>query len=105
MNKRFALNPKLSVYMPVAAVALIVRALLFQRWLASPLRYYYTIRGLDMTKLLRFGREFAHGETPFSLYKMMLAAVLQVSGHAAYPETVVAVQLALGAATSVLVAY
>lgn len=90
------------VYLPVAVVATVIRAVLFWTYTHSSLSCYSRVVGLDMETLMRLGKFFTEGGVTFNFHAG-LTGLLQLCGLG--PSWVVAAQMVGGVVTSLAVAY
>ncbi len=93
------------LFAAILVTAVVVRVVLFNFWLHSPLRYYSELKGLDMQTLLDMGRLFYQGKFSFSLYNLLLATVMFCHGGAISVPAVIVIQQLLGGVTALLVAW
>ncbi len=93
------------VYLPVAAVAVVLRAVAFGFWLDSPLRWFHRVPGLDMMTLLEFGEWGVLHPPLFTLHRTLVASIWSLNGQLHAPEVLVALQMAGGVAVALITSW
>ena len=85
-------------------IALIARLVVFYSWLASPFRYYHTIRGLDMFKITNLFTDSYLNSGSFSdLYIYLYGTVLRMTNGINTIEVMVIIQMLIGVLSVFLV--
>ncbi len=87
------------------AIALIIRIAAFKELMASPLRYYSAVGGLDMKGLLELGRWLYEGRGLFSIYSGLAALAMWLNGGREWPEALIFFQYFCGTVLAFLVAW
>jgi tetratricopeptide repeat protein len=93
------------LFIIVATVAIVTRAVLFAFWIDSPFRYYSTVGGLDMKTLLDMGTLFYHGQNTFALYNLLIAGTMLCNNAVISVTAIIVIQQLMGIATSLLTAW
>lgn len=97
------LSKKFLIIILVALTALTVRIASFSLWKNSPFTEYSKIQGLDMKTHLEFAKNFAGGDSAFSLYKALCLAAMKFK-NSDYPiELIVLFQHICGILSCILV--
>ncbi|MCX6986209.1 MAG: hypothetical protein NT118_15885, partial [Lentisphaerae bacterium] len=102
---RISHSANLPIYLTVFIAALTARIILFTNWMESPFRYYSKISGLDMKTVLNIAELFRQGKEDFSIYKFFIYCCYLACGHELNVPVIIAGQLALGIAASLLITF
>lgn len=86
-------------------IGILLRGIIFREWLASPLRYYHMLLGLDMETVMNMGEMFFNHTGTISLWKLVIALSCALNNGSARPDFIVAVQLVFGVITIFSTAY
>lgn len=93
------------VYLPVAAVAAVLRCWAAVALAGSPLRNFHLVPGLDMQTLLERGEWGATASPLFTLHRMLVAFFWSVNGRSHQVMQLAGVQLVLGVVAALLTAW
>ena len=88
-------------------IALAIRIIFYLSWANSTFKYYCFIKGLDMQTLLNWGvTSAAKGGTANNLYVYLISLIVKLTNGSIFTiNTIIALQLLLGAGTVILSVY